>query len=112
MIPRDRAHIQIPQSLTCNECSDSLSEIINNITSGVAANIEAGKKKISANFYRGQDITLPDGSIVKEVAHVLGTLYEWKCAFCESKRFKPQIEHFRPKKKVTGNAGNPLGYYW
>ena len=112
MIARDRAHIPIPQSLTSNACSTSLSEIIDDITSGIDATIKAGKNKISAEYYRGQEITLPDGSVVQEVAHALGSLYEWKCAFCESKRHKPQVEHFRPKKRVTGDAPNPLGYYW
>ncbi|MBK7569687.1 MAG: HNH endonuclease [Bacteroidetes bacterium] len=102
----------IPQTLISNECLNSLSEIINDITSGIDTTINAGKKKISANYYRGQKLTLPDGSVVQDVAYALGTLYEWKCAFCESKRYKPQVEHFRPKKRVTGPAPNPLGYYW
>lgn len=112
MIRRDRANIPVPSSLTSNECKANLLEVINDISSGVAATIKAGKKKISAKYYRGEEIRLPDGSITQEVAQALGELYEWKCAFCESKRFKPQVEHFRPMKKVTGNAGNILGYFW
>ncbi len=112
MIYRDRSHIPIPASLTSNACKSSLLDIINGMTSGVEATIKAAKEKISEQYYRGAEITLIDGSKVQEVVHALGELYEWKCAFCESKRFKPQVEHFRPKKKVTGDAGNLLGYYW
>jgi hypothetical protein len=112
MIRRDRTNIPVPSSLTSNECKANLLEVINDVSSGVETTIKTGKKKISAKYYRGKEITLPDGKIVQEVAHALGELYEWKCAFCESKRYKPQVEHFRPKKKVTGIAGNPLGYFW
>ena len=76
MIARDRTHMPIPQTLISNECLNSLSEIINDITSGIDTTINAGKKKISANYYRGQKLTLPDGSVVQDVAYALGTLYE------------------------------------
>lgn len=112
MIARDRANIPIPTSLTSNACLAALLDIINDISSGIEATVKAGKEKISDDYYRGQEIVLPDGSREKEVVQALGTLYDWKCAFCESKRHKPQVEHFRPKKRVTGDAPNPLGYYW
>jgi len=110
MITRDRTNIPIPLSLLTNECNDNLLKVIDDITSGNPATIHLGKRNISASHYRGSFIN-PDGTVVQDVAEALGRLYEWKCAFCESKRFKPQVEHFRPKKYVTGLNGYS-GYYW
>jgi len=109
MVQRSRINIQIPQTLLSNECSDDLLDIITYISTGIPAQIKAGKKKISSRFYRG-DIVV-GGLPIQDVAVALGELYDYKCAFCESKRHHPDIEHYRPKKNVTGVNGH-LGYYW
>ncbi len=49
-------------------------------------------------------------SVYKSVREILCELYHDKCAYCESKEFKPDIEHYRPKKGVTGVIHS--GYYW
>ena len=110
MIRRSRLGIQIPESLQSAACRASLLSIIDNITSDDSTRIKAGKKAIASDFYRGKTDN-GDGTFTQDVAVALGDLYEHKCAFCESKRFKPDVEHFRPKKNVTGIVGH-IGYYW
>ena len=112
MINRDRINIPIPGSLTSQECQLHLLGIIRDITSGNANLIKQGKDRISDVYYRGRKIKQPDGSTKQEVVEALGNLYQWKCAFCESKRFIPQIEHFRPTRSVTGNNPSNMGYFW
>jgi len=41
----------------------------------------------------------------------LRDLYYQKCAYCESKEHKPEVEHYRPKKNVAEDNSHP-GYYW
>ena len=52
------------------------------------------------------------GYNAEDVKKKLSTIYHDKCAYCESKRHnaKMQVEHYRPKKEVTGNSHT--GYYW
>jgi len=109
MIQRSRANIQIPQTLSSNECSADLLNIIRLISTGIADEIKAGKKSIASKFYRGEIVQ--NGVTVQDVVIALSSLYDYKCAFCESKRHHPDIEHYRPKKNVTGIAGH-IGYYW
>lgn len=50
----------------------------------------------------------------EEVRRALNGIYKGKCAFCEtntSAGATMQVEHYRPKAKVTGDASHP-GYYW
>lgn len=50
----------------------------------------------------------------EEVRRALDGIYNGKCAFCEtdtSAGATMQVEHYRPKAKVTGAAAHP-GYYW
>lgn len=50
----------------------------------------------------------------EEVRRALEGIYKGKCAFCEtdtSAGATMQVEHYRPKAKVTGDASHP-GYYW
>jgi uncharacterized protein (TIGR02646 family) len=50
----------------------------------------------------------------EEVLSALSAIYNNKCAFCESDTTAGaplQVEHYRPKAKVTGEAAHP-GYYW
>ena len=35
-----------------------------------------------------------------------------KCAYCERQQYKPDVEHYRPKRKVDPPQGNANGYYW
>lgn len=47
------------------------------------------------------------------VRRALEALFHRKCAYCESPLTEVgwDIEHFRPKKKVSDRTGHP-GYYW
>lgn len=47
-----------------------------------------------------------------EVRYELRKLYHNKCAYCESREYKPDVEHFRPKKTVSVQQRNGHGYYW
>lgn len=65
---------------------------------------------IKSDLYRGKTI-LPDGTVKHIVVEALMQLYHDKCAYCECKEFDPQVEHYRPKNKVTSAAGH-TGYFW
>ncbi|RYE15232.1 MAG: hypothetical protein EOP45_18680, partial [Sphingobacteriaceae bacterium] len=58
------------------------------------------KDKIRQSIYGNQ-------LIVKK----LKVIYTNKCAYCECYEPEPEVEHYRPKKRVTGVPGHP-GYYW
>ncbi|MGZ3757929.1 MAG: hypothetical protein ACXVAY_12810 [Mucilaginibacter sp.] len=45
------------------------------------------------------------------VVDKLKVIYRNKCAYCECYEPEPEVEHYRPKKRVTTVAGHP-GYYW
>lgn len=68
--------------------------------------------------YKGDKITITDSQdpyyndTEYEVRYELRRLYYNKCAYCESKSFKPDVEHFRPKKGVSHDQSNTHGYYW
>ncbi|WP_305952419.1 hypothetical protein [Emticicia oligotrophica] len=71
------------------------------------------KKRVEnehSNIYRG---TYKDtqGLTKSSVLDELNKVYHEKCAYCESFESNAQIEHFRPKNKVT-SAGKNNGYYW
>ncbi len=65
------------------------------------------KDLISERIYR-QNYTTPDGarSLVEDK---LAIAYKDKCAYCE-RICKADIEHYRPKKGVSGELHD--GYYW
>lgn len=73
---------------------------------------------ISDNIYKGVLISINDlsdpyhGQEEFEVRYALRVLYHNKCAYCESISFKADVEHYRPKKRVTRPNGNSTGYYW
>jgi len=75
-------------------------------------------ESISENIYKGDKITINDkndryyGTEEFEVRYRLRRLFHNKCAYCEVKEHKPDVEHFRPKKRVSGNQRNKHGYYW
>ncbi|WP_339814201.1 hypothetical protein [uncultured Imperialibacter sp.] len=66
-------------------------------------------EKISASIYNATQIV--NGKKTYVVRDLLKQIYHNKCVYCESIEFKPEIEHYRPKKSVTGVNTHP-GYYW
>lgn len=65
--------------------------------------VEMDKHKFTTGIYRHNDVLT-----------VLSSIYNNKCAFCESDTTAGapmQVEHYRPKAKITGIAGQS-GYYW
>lgn len=44
------------------------------------------------------------------VVEKLRNIYSYKCAYCEAYEPEPEVEHYRPKKGVTGEVHD--GYYW
>jgi len=73
---------------------------------------------ITDSIYKGNLITINDPDdpyhqdVEFEVRYALRILYFNKCAYCESTSYKPDVEHYRPKKGVTGAQRNSHGYYW
>jgi hypothetical protein len=64
--------------------------------------------KISGDIYKG--IYKSEGKSRSEVHEFLNAYYFDKCAYCESHN-NPEIEHYRPKGRVTEDTNHP-GYYW
>jgi uncharacterized protein (TIGR02646 family) len=86
---------EIPNSLKNEECINSFLEI-NDL------NNSKHKEKIKPKIYCASDVYI-----------MLKYLYNNKCAYCESYESEPQIEHYRPKKQVTGiQRIVHEGYYW
>jgi len=67
------------------------------------------KELITASIYKGEKTK--KGHKLFLVRDKLRSLYYFKCAYCESKEYKPEVEHYRPKKEVTEDKDHP-GYYW
>jgi uncharacterized protein (TIGR02646 family) len=63
---------------------------------------------ITDSIYR-EAYDTPDGKRSR-VEDQLALSYKHKCAYCE-RLCKADIEHYRPKKKVSGQTSDP-GYYW
>lgn len=75
--------------------------------------VAAGDKNaISRAIYQGDKIEDKDGNNEQEVVLALKTLYHNKCAYCESKEFNPEIEHYRPLRRVIRTTPRHGGYYW
>jgi uncharacterized protein (TIGR02646 family) len=71
----------------------------------------ADKASISDDIYKGK---YRDTALRKdryEVRERLVEIYHEKCAYCEDIDAKPEVEHYRPKKEVSGEPAHP-GYYW
>lgn len=66
------------------------------------------KDSIKPNIYKGEKTV--NYQKIHEVRTALKAIYYNKCAYCESTEHKPEVEHYRPKKSVTGITHN--GYYW
>ncbi len=93
MIPIKKSTRNKPTSLNDSKCIESLKEVVNIANS-------AHKDKISSDIYRADD-----------VYKRLKNLYNNKCAYCESYEPEPEIEHYRPKKRVSEDKTH-IGYYW
>ncbi len=73
--------------------------------------------RIAANYAAGTDYKKYKAYKGKDVKKQLTTLFNGKCAYCESKIIvvtSPDIEHFRPKAGTGKDERNLLqpGYYW
>jgi uncharacterized protein (TIGR02646 family) len=60
-----------------------------------------------------------DADLYKGGRDAILRLFHGKCAYCESQltadQHKGDVDHFRPKKRVTDEHGNPIdhpGYFW
>lgn len=75
-------------------------------------------KSIEEEIYKGPKVIIIDNSDPYhsqeefENRYILRNLFYNKCAYCEKIDYKPDVEHFRPKKGVTNPNGNKHGYYW
>ncbi len=99
MIKNNRkSDFPVPSSLT--NAGDALEHIA-----------KSGDKKLIKDYvYKGEYKKEGTGKIKYEVRETLKKIYYNKCAYCEIKEYKPEIEHYRPKGGVTG-LKHP-GYYW
>lgn len=83
----------VPTDLQSVKCKEKIADAL----------VLLGEHKFDSATY-GSDI----------VREALDTFYHNKCAFCEtdpSAGATPQVDHYRPKAKVTGEMNHP-GYYW
>jgi len=64
---------------------------------------------IKEKTYKGERTV--NGKKVQEVREKLCEIYHQKCAYCEDIEASPDVEHYRPKKRVTEESAHP-GYYW
>jgi uncharacterized protein (TIGR02646 family) len=99
----------LPLSLRESRCTDSLTQIIS----------EGNVSSIDEAIYKGKYNTNSEG--FGDVQQQLKDLYHNKCAYCESYTYKPRIEHYRPKGRVSDynfqtrkfqKVRNHNGYYW
>jgi hypothetical protein len=88
-----------PEILDSEECEKKLKEIFSDRKNG------KNDVKIDSSYYRG------DENNNKSVLSALYSLYKMKCAYCEEERRKLDVEHYRPKNRVTEEDGHN-GYYW
>lgn len=91
-----KSNFPVPSSLL--NAADELERIAN-----------GEKELISSSVYKGE--YKENGKTKYEVRDALKEIYYNKCAYCETREFKPEIEHYRPKGRVTGLKKHP-GYYW
>lgn len=92
MIRIEKDYDSVPEKLRSSECQDLVRQALS----------EQSNHTFKSDYYN------------KGCIEELKELYHFKCAYCEtdSSAGAPfDIEHFRPKKKVTG-IPNHIGYYW
>lgn len=125
MIKIEKDLMQIPTSLTENECLDSLKRIVQDrkiISKNKknSAGILVERKNIDEEIYKGRKHHINSDGF-GDVQQKLKDLYNNKCAYCESYTFKPRIEHYRPKGNVKEynfstnkfkKVNSHNGYYW
>ncbi len=98
MIKNNRKNqFPVPQSLTDARAKQEHIALTGN-KGLIKDDIYKGKKRIGRKT-------------IFEVREAMKVIYFNKCAYCEIKEHKPEVEHFRPKKSVTGVNEHP-GYYW
>jgi hypothetical protein len=89
---------RIPTRLTNQKALDSLARIL----------LDRNADKVSGDIYMG--IFKAADKRRLEVREMLNTFYFDKCGYCEMHNH-PEVEHYRPKGKVTEDPAHP-GYYW
>ncbi|NME66555.1 HNH endonuclease family protein [Flammeovirga aprica] len=95
-----RATLDIPERLTRPTTTSKWEQI---------AKKEIGKDKISGDVYKGKKRI--NGRDVLAGRNTLSEMYHHKCAYCESIEHAPEVEHYRPKKRVAEDSDHE-GYYW
>lgn len=93
----------IPASLLEQDCLDSLNAILEDTTIRANSKIYRG---FNNSFVNEEGISEP------EVVRKLKLLYHNKCAYCENLEYEPEIEHYRPLRKVINVRPIHNGYYW
>lgn len=89
MIFREKDLADIPEPLLSQDCQDEIIDSVNHT-----------EDRYSGDFY-GHEL----------VRTALNSIYKGKCCYCERiPESTLQIEHFRPKGRITGI--NNVGYYW
>ncbi len=101
----------VPGILVTQETISALIAIVEN----------ADKEAIRDNIYKGKYRDPSSGKDRYEVRERLRDIYYNKCAYCEDIDAKPEVEHYRPKKRcqriaaildITGYAMNgPISYH-
>ena len=84
-------------------------EALRNAANDLEKIARGDKSLIDDKVYKGE--CDENGEKKYKVRETLKDIYFNKCAYCEIKELKPEIEHYRPKKRVTG-LKNHQGYYW
>ncbi|WP_394747831.1 AAA family ATPase [Spongiimicrobium salis] len=97
MIYVNRDHVPIP---------DSLQKMDSGVEAEIISRLEASSGYTQARFKR-------NFSYLRRARKSAEELFNGKCCYCETRVFKPNIEHFRPTSSVVGlkNQQNE-GYYW
>lgn len=88
-----------PAILTSQNTLDALAELV----------VNADSSTIREVLYQ-DPYTDAEGRRQMRVRDKLNEFYLGKCAYCETD-CKAEVEHYRPKKKITGEPVHP-GYYW
>jgi len=104
--------------ITTKDTNNPPDSLVNGKAEQVRIALTQDLASISEDIYKGDKITINDvndpyhGEEEYEVRYQLRRLFHNKCAYCECIEYKPDVEHFRPKKGVSGHQRNKHGYYW